>query len=101
MSANAHLNNKYLLLIFISNELEPFAKDIDIKIPLLPNENYFDDFRQIVMSEFERLTFNSITIEFEPCELELLEQKAKEKGCSLTFYIVDTLTKHMEQQKEL
>ena len=50
-------NERYFLLIFLCNEDKGLEKEISLKIPLLPNKDYFYDFKQLVMSELEQLIF--------------------------------------------
>ena len=50
-------NERYFLLIFLCNEDKGLEKEITLKIPLLPNKDYFYDFKQLVMSELEQLIF--------------------------------------------
>ena len=50
-------NERYFLLIFLCNEDKGLEKEITLKIPLLPNEDYFYNFKQLVMSELEQLIF--------------------------------------------
>ena len=48
---------KFNLLVFIYNENEGFNKDCLIKRPLLLREDYFKDFKQLVLHELEQLIF--------------------------------------------
>ena len=50
-------SERYFLLIFLVNETQSLEKEISIKIPLLPNKDYFYDFKQSVMTELEQLIF--------------------------------------------
>ena len=50
-------NERYFLLIFLCNEDKGLEKEITLKIPLLPNKDYFYNFKQLVMSELEQLIF--------------------------------------------
>ena len=50
-------NERYFLLIFLCNEDKGLEKEISLQIPLLPNKDYFYDFKQLVMSELEQLIF--------------------------------------------
>ena len=50
-------NERYFLLIFLCNEDKGLEKEITLKISLLPNKDYFYDFKQLVMSELEQLIF--------------------------------------------
>ena len=50
-------NERYFLLIFLVNETQSLEKEINLKIPLLPNKDYFYNFKQLVLSELEQLIF--------------------------------------------
>ena len=50
-------NERYFLLIFLCNEDKGLEKEITLKIPLLPNKDYFYDFKKLVMLELEQLIF--------------------------------------------
>ena len=50
-------NERYFLLIFLCNEDKGLEKETNLKIPLLPNKDYFYNFKQLVMSELEQLIF--------------------------------------------
>ena len=50
-------SERYFLLIFLVNETQSLEKEISLKIPLLPNKDYFYDFKQSVMTELEQLIF--------------------------------------------
>lgn len=58
MTQSEPLEEKYCILIFIYNENEGLEKDCMIKRYLLPNKDYFKDFKELVMQELQQLIFD-------------------------------------------
>lgn len=103
---NRSENEKYYISFFIWNDKDKLEKSIDFKLPLLPQDDYFDKFYKLVLTEIENLSFNpfknqKLVIELEPQEKLQLENLAKKNGYkSIRKYIVDILRLEMKKQLE-
>ena len=52
------LDEKFSILIFVCNEDKGFQKNCAINIPILPNKDYFKDFKQLVIAELDKIIFS-------------------------------------------
>ncbi len=57
MIKNVDIDEKYSILIFIYNENKGLEKELMIKIPILAKEDYFKEFKRLVLEELEKLIF--------------------------------------------
>lgn len=52
--------SRYNILMFLSNETKGLEKECVIRKSLLPNKDYFRDFRKLVLTELEKLIFGDV-----------------------------------------
>lgn len=57
MTNTKPLDEKFSILIFLYNEDKDFEKNCVINIPILPNKDYFKNFKELIMKELEKLIF--------------------------------------------
>lgn len=58
MTNSNPLDEKFSILIFLYNEKKYFEKDCVINVPILPNESYFKNFKELILFELEKLIFS-------------------------------------------